>query len=775
MSMLLSFLARSMFERKRFASWIHWFVVLVITLSAGVASMQAFVSTQTGSSYYVATTGSDTNAGTLNSPFRTVQKCASVATAGAICFIRTGIYRETVTPANSGTAGAPITFKSYNNEAVTVSGADLVSGWTVHNHPSGKVYRTNMPWTLNSTERPAGNDQLFVNGVMMTEARWPNLKVAPSDVGREDLARADDAALLTANPAENQPATGRYTDAALNGSGANVWKDAKIYLLTGALWTPITGQVTESTNTSVTFTYPYGAGQYYALTKQDYYYLWGTYAALDAPREWFRGADGSLYLWMPNSDNPSNHLVEAKRREYVFNLRDRAYITIEGLNLFAGGISTTSNSTATVLDRVTARYLNHFQYVPYRWYGGGAGISLLGASSEVRNSDIAYSAGAGVAVQGTNSRAINNVVHSMAYMGVNNMVLSTRGDQIEAINNTVFNSGSQNVLDVRETSRGSVRLNDVFGAAKLPIDGGAVMITNNFDGQNMEIAYNLIHDNIAPSGGLYYGSTGIYSEGNTKNYLIHHNILWNNSTGLTLHPAPGNWHQNFKVYNNTIYGNVFINSSSDANYNMTGTVFQNNIFSKFQYGIRPHPDMVYTNNLTYEQSYANNPHATNPGFTDAVNGDFMPTAGSPLIDAGAVVSPYTDGYVGASPDIGALEYGKAPFVAGALLREQDLARLIATCRLEQSGTTASCSISNLPLGRKAPSNFQIRIGNASSVQNCVTKMNYSTVYGYTLCRQVPTGGQQNLPPANVRIGNGNWIQIPLLQQTVYLPLVQRGQ
>jgi uncharacterized protein (TIGR03382 family) len=51
--------------------------------------------------YYVATTGSDSNAGTMAAPFATLQKGVNVAVAGDTVFIRAGTYRIT-TPANTG-------------------------------------------------------------------------------------------------------------------------------------------------------------------------------------------------------------------------------------------------------------------------------------------------------------------------------------------------------------------------------------------------------------------------------------------------------------------------------------------------------------------------------------------------------------------------------------------------------------------------------------------------------------------------------------------------
>jgi len=56
--------------------------------------------------YYVATTGSDSNAGTMAAPFATLQKGANVAVAGDTVYIRGGTYAIT-TPAN---AGAGISF-----------------------------------------------------------------------------------------------------------------------------------------------------------------------------------------------------------------------------------------------------------------------------------------------------------------------------------------------------------------------------------------------------------------------------------------------------------------------------------------------------------------------------------------------------------------------------------------------------------------------------------------------------------------------------------------
>jgi pectin methylesterase-like acyl-CoA thioesterase len=64
-----------------------------------------------GATYYVATTGLDTNPGTQTAPFQTIQKAADVVQPGDTVIVKAGTYRERVTMKTSGMAGKPITFQ----------------------------------------------------------------------------------------------------------------------------------------------------------------------------------------------------------------------------------------------------------------------------------------------------------------------------------------------------------------------------------------------------------------------------------------------------------------------------------------------------------------------------------------------------------------------------------------------------------------------------------------------------------------------------------------
>jgi len=77
----------------------------------------------TGTTYYVSTSGNDSNPGTMSEPWRTIQHAANTVQAGDTVYVRQGIYREVVTLKSSGSATAGfITFSSYPGELATLDG-----------------------------------------------------------------------------------------------------------------------------------------------------------------------------------------------------------------------------------------------------------------------------------------------------------------------------------------------------------------------------------------------------------------------------------------------------------------------------------------------------------------------------------------------------------------------------------------------------------------------------------------------------------------------------
>ncbi|MEO8461801.1 MAG: right-handed parallel beta-helix repeat-containing protein [Chloroflexota bacterium] len=76
----------------------------------------------TTGAYFVSASGSDSNAGTVSSPWFTLQKAANTVSAGALVYVRSGSYTG-FSMSRSGTSTAPIQFKAYPGDArPTVAG-----------------------------------------------------------------------------------------------------------------------------------------------------------------------------------------------------------------------------------------------------------------------------------------------------------------------------------------------------------------------------------------------------------------------------------------------------------------------------------------------------------------------------------------------------------------------------------------------------------------------------------------------------------------------------
>src|SRR5579859_1304233 len=96
---------------------------------SATATVTIQLPSRSGKTYYVSTSGSDTNAGTLSAPWRTIQHAANTVAAGDTVQVRAGTYNEIVTMKTSGNATSGyITFQNYPGEAPIVDGTGLVAG-----------------------------------------------------------------------------------------------------------------------------------------------------------------------------------------------------------------------------------------------------------------------------------------------------------------------------------------------------------------------------------------------------------------------------------------------------------------------------------------------------------------------------------------------------------------------------------------------------------------------------------------------------------------------
>src|SRR4051794_26987970 len=91
-------------------------IVLGLCLAQHKASLAAWQTT--GATYFVAPTGADDAPGTMERPWRTIQRAIDAAGPGDTVYVRSGAYTESVSLRRSGEPGRPITLAGYRTENV---------------------------------------------------------------------------------------------------------------------------------------------------------------------------------------------------------------------------------------------------------------------------------------------------------------------------------------------------------------------------------------------------------------------------------------------------------------------------------------------------------------------------------------------------------------------------------------------------------------------------------------------------------------------------------
>ncbi|MFB0554129.1 MAG: LamG-like jellyroll fold domain-containing protein [Phycisphaerae bacterium] len=591
--------------------------------------------------YYVATDGNDNNRGSINEPFRTIQKAANVLLEGNVCYIRGGIYRESVRPLKDG-----VMFTNYDGEYVLITGLDIVSNWQAY---SGNIYEAVFSFSYSEMDFT----QVFADGKRMTMARWPNLT-------NDDMLSMDDWVPVTIYR-DNANVTFHYYPLPHND-----WIGGIFHGVTGAMWCNPQGIITSSKGNQITCaderTGYWQNGKLYCCfndgTGEGYGYITNHLNALDTEGEW-HWENNRLYLWAPNSVNPNSLRVEARKRRWGFVLDGRHNIELNGLHFKAASISM-ADATGCVIDHCTVRYP-----VPYMNYIAGynpisenlygtadsRGIHVRGSNNIIRNCYIAYSWGDGVTLEEGDNNIVENCIieetdwianySSSIVVGDNKPDSQKPGPKLSGTiirNNTLRRTG-RFCISHFDIINGRIEHNHMYDGMLLTKDGGITYCFHS-DGNGTVIAYNWIHDShderIGP---------GIYLDNASHNYIVHHNVIWNCAGGIGVNlPA-----YNHEVYNNTLWANDYGMGSAPS-----GEGFYN--------------CKIY-NNLSRQNDFKgndlrNNLYSTNAGqFIDAANGDFRLKAHSLAIDYGCVIPDITDGYAFLAPEAGAYEYGSSNAVS----------------------------------------------------------------------------------------------------------------
>ena len=311
--------------------------------------------------------------GSAARPFRTINAAAATMHAGDTCVIHGGLYSETVRPAASGTAQAPITFRGGADEKVVITGCDPVTGWQ---REDCNVYSARIRLTLGH------ENQVFCGEDMMWEARWPSAdRPMPEGIFTFPTVRMGQGTSPTAIIAENLP--------------AGDWVGAGAWIRSGKNWICWTSRVKASDGKKLTIDNNGDRAGNHNCKQGGRFFLFGVRAALDADNEWFYDDEaGKLYVIMPGGSVPGDR-VSAKRRMAAFDLSGRKHVHVKGLDILGASVAFDDDSEGMVLDRVRIRYLYHSNRGEQQYHSQitSSGIVLAGSGHTIRNCEMAYSSG----------------------------------------------------------------------------------------------------------------------------------------------------------------------------------------------------------------------------------------------------------------------------------------------------------------------------------------------------------------------------------------------
>ncbi|MHC4565477.1 MAG: right-handed parallel beta-helix repeat-containing protein [Planctomycetota bacterium] len=592
--------------------------------------------------YFVAVDGADGNDGSWRRPFRTIQKAADAMKPGDTCYVRGGVYRQVVSPRLSGAMGKPIRFEAWPGEMVTLSGTEPIRGqWSAH---KGAIFKTKV-------EREF--DQLFVDGRMMIEARWPNMRFEQ---------RFDKSCWATAGKGSKY---GTMVDPALAKTGID-WTGAVGTLNVGS-WQTYRRIIRNHEAGGDSFKYERNMPGHVEPKRKwegfDHYYLSGKLEALDAPTEWHLDRENlTLYLWTNDGRSPAGRNVEAKVREYAFDAKGRQFIELAGFH-FYGATFRFDFCSDCVVDNC------HLSFPTWaRTVGPAAQTLIEGSRNVIRNCSVVFGDGPGVVVRGEHNTLENCLIHDVDFNALDRgHGVSFSGSAKSTVRNcTVFNMGSSEGLTVGGLGPSIVEYNYIFNGGLLQSDGGLIQC-HGIKLNNTVIRYNWVHDHNA----FNWGGIGIRGDDLTRNLLVHHNVVWNcREKGIIV---KGNHN---RVFNNTCLNNPVMDILAPS---------RAEPFKPFRPSQHPHLLDKQNVHTTIANNYArvisgtfswqkqadaplgrveNNCGGKDPMLVDPAGRDFRPRAGSPLIDAGKVLTPVTDGYGGDAPDIGAYEYGGKRWLPG---------------------------------------------------------------------------------------------------------------
>ncbi len=657
----------------------------------------------------VSPSGNDAGAGTVARPFRTIQRGIRELKPGDELLLRGGTYREEVTLSGlKGEPGRSITIRPYDGEEALLDGTVELKGLKWRKHPT----------VPNVWQAKIEQDvwQLFIDGRMMINARWPNAEhpfeneerstwwdrhaswchvqymIDGKVVSGFDFERA--MGFLVEDGMKGLAATGRSFNGCMGVLNVN-----SMDTLVGRIVNHKAGtasfeyEVNEELQAKVRD--PKQNNLRRILTKNAshaYFYFEGGADLIDTPDEWaYDKTTKTLFLYATDARDLQRRRIQGKVQSVALRLENCAHVTVRGLDFFATCLQATDCRHLIVED-------NRFDCASYskRMLGSLDDIKVLtiaganrwrpstpeeeakgGTHNIFRNNVVRYTDGRGLHVANGGYDVVDN--NCFSYIDISGAPGGTVGVWATGWRNTF----SRNTLDICGSSKaikngdaGRVFLNRVSRFGYLQDDGTAFQAAGRGQ-QGTVFSQNWVHD--SPKSGLRFdGNESVDAFAReTFNGSMVRNVVFNNNGGLMV---KGDDH---RVYNNLCYNtqneSFRVLTSDKSEHSNHETVTRNNLgdfVNASRRGSALENPPVGPTDHNWVNHYAK--RDIRELLRDPDNLDFRPRAGADeIIDKGVDIPAETlrcgvtlpdftaELKRGAAPDIGAYEFGAEDYwIAG---------------------------------------------------------------------------------------------------------------
>ena len=502
----------------------------------------SFIQLHSQTTYYVAPSlsgGNNSNAGTLEAPFETLQHAIDQLTAGDILYIREGTYRETITIDEDGTSGNLITIQNYNNEAVTIDGtADITGTWNTYDGVSG-AYQ--LSYTGDIT-------QIFVDDQPMVNARWPNAQFNDDSIfSHSTWAEGDE---------DNSSNGSLKIDTSVHDPGT-IDLNGSIGILNIGSFKTWTVEITDHNLATDIITYDSSdiTGTY--KTKHHYYFFEGKKEFIDTNNEWFHDKTNNiLYLFPDDGSDPSNRSIKGKTTDYRVTFSGAKYVKLKGINFFATTFLMDGDSDNNIIEECNF----YFPSASKRMLGVIDGLGTPNVTQLNGNADNNHilkclfenTEGEGIKIKGDDNKIENNYFHHIDWSvsELESLMVSIlcTGDDNIFDNNSIHTTGAS--ATVLPGERAIFSYNNITNTGLLQSDGAV------FQGTSANVSGSLVHHNYVYDTEKYafrYDAPGGNAASAGGYGIMHHNIA-DNTNGLMI-----------KGNNQIIAHNTVINTQNNKN------------------------------------------------------------------------------------------------------------------------------------------------------------------------------------------------------------------